>query len=127
MKLRNTRDGEWEIPALNLIVGSDTFDVDDPDIARNLLEQGDNYAPADDEARALADEIAAEREEHDEAAAAIGDVGDMTAHDVLAMLDNLTPDELRDVRSREQAGKARVTVLNRIEELLEAGAPGEEV
>lgn len=116
MKLCNLRDGEWEIPDLNLVVGAEPFDVDDEAIARNLLEQEGNYAPVDDEAHALADEIAAEREQHDIVAAS--DPAELSAADLIASLDTLSEPELRDLRAQEVAGKNRKTVVARIDELL---------
>lgn len=124
MKIRNLRDGEWEIPDLNLVVAAEPFDVDDPAVARSLLEQDGNYTAVDDEAHRLADEIAADRERHD-AVAAVEDVGELTAAELIASLDTLSEDELRDVQAKEQASaRPRKTVLNRIAELLGEGQEG---
>lgn len=120
MRIRNLRDGEWEIPDLNLVVGAEPFDVDDPAVARNLLEQEGNYAPVDDESHALVDEIAAARERHN-AVAVVEDVGELGARELIASLDTMSEPELRDLRAQEIAGKNRKTVVARIDELLATG------
>lgn len=127
MKLRHLRSDAYTImppdhPDIDVDAG-ETFDVDDPVLARSLLEQDANYAPADDEADAVFNELAIEREQHDMVTAA-EDVADITAADLRASLETMTPDELRDVRAQEVAGKARKTVLARVDELL--AAAGEE-
>lgn len=126
MKLRNIRPGEWEIPDLRIVVeDGEQFDVDDPTVARNLLEQDGNYAPADDEARSLRDDIEADREVADEAHAALpSGVSGMKAGDIMPLLPALSRDELEETRTLEAAGKSRTTVLARIDELL-AVEPGD--
>jgi hypothetical protein len=52
-----------------------------------------------------------------------GRVGDMKVAEVLPLLDELGPAELAEVRDAEAAGKARATLLDRIDEL--AAPPGE--
>lgn len=91
--------------------GDGDFDVADETLARSLLAQPDNYAPADDESRALLEQSV-------EAQSLAETVGDLHVSDVLPLLDALDPGELADVRAAEEAGKARVTVLSRIDELL---------
>lgn len=130
MKLYDNRGDGYVITPVDhpdIVPGPDGgFEVDDPDLAKNLLMQGDNYRPGDDEARSIADEIEAEREVHDEVVAA--DTTELTARELIASLDTLTADELADVRNQEVAGKARTTVLNRIDELLAPqGGEGQEV
>jgi hypothetical protein len=120
MQLRHLRSGAFVITPVGHpdieVDGNHTFEVDDPTLARSLLEQPDNYGPADDESQAVADELAALREAHDEVAGA--DPDDLTVAQLLPTLDALNADELRDLRARETAGKARKSVLNRIDELL---------
>lgn len=130
MQLHHNRPGAFLITPVdgpNIEVDGETnFEVDDPDLARRLLEQDDNYSPADEESRALLDDIAAGRQarEHVEEAVADGDTAAITARDLIASLDTLTADELADVRTTEEAGPNRKTVLARIDELL--AAAGEE-
>lgn len=130
MRLRHKRSSDFVITPVDhpdIHVGPDSnFDVDDADLARSLLEQDDNYGPADDESRELWGDIAAEREAHD-AVAQADDVGEITAADLRASLDTMSADELVEVRAQEQAGKARVSVLKKIDELLApAGDDGQE-
>lgn len=70
----------------DVVTQGETFDVD-PGLGRALLEQPENYDPADDEAReALADIVAAALEDGD----ALPDVDDPV------VLDDLTIAQLRD-------------------------------
>lgn len=48
----------------------------------------------------------------------IADYDDLRVAEILPLLSQLDPDELRDVRDRELAGKARATVLDRIDDRL---------
>lgn len=126
MLLRHLRDGYYTITpvdAPDIAVEPDaTFEVDDPALARSLLEQDTNYAPADTESKAIADEIAAEREAHDEVIGA-EDTAELTARELIASLPTLAPDELLAVKAQEQAGPGRKTVLARIDELLASAGP----
>ena len=81
------------------------------------------------------DELLSEREEEvgEELAVApavaaddefpIADYDDLRVNEIVPLLPELDPDELEIVRDREQAGKARASVLGRIDELLGAEAP----
>ncbi len=48
---------------------------------------------------------------------------DLRASDIVPLLDELEPDELDDVRDREERGEQRPAVLNRVAELLGEAAP----
>jgi hypothetical protein len=67
-------------------------------------------------------------EEEPEAAAAepifpIADYDDLRVNEIVPLLPELDPDELAMVRERELAGKARATLLARIDALLGTAAP----
>lgn len=121
MKLRSVRPGVWDIPALDREVDeSEVFDVPDPDIARNLLEQADNFAPADDEAQTVLADIETGRQVADEAHAAVPQSAGMRAAELLPLIGSMTADELNTVLTDERAGRNRQTVIAKAETALAA-------
>jgi hypothetical protein len=89
--------------------GDELEDEDELDAAPGLVETG-SMAVADDggwDESDWGDEVVFPIEDYDE----------LRVAEILPLLGELEPDELQEVRDRELAGKARTTVLNRIDEL----------
>jgi hypothetical protein len=63
-------------------------------------------------------------DEGDEVVFPIADYDDLQVNEIVPLLGQLDDGELREVRDRETAGKGRITVLKRIDDLLSAGTAG---
>jgi hypothetical protein len=94
---------------------------DDAGELRNAEKPGNGDHPGDESTLEPSRDVESEADWRDgrgeEVVFPIEDYDDLRVNDILPLLPQLDPDELREVRDREAAGKKRRTVLGRIDEL----------